>query len=187
MTGYVRASEIAKLPVVTLGGEDVAQVKDIVFDAAGGSVRCFTLSGRGLFSGPLKRDLLWNKVHALGPDAVMIRDENTLADDDEAAKDAKASGGGNVIGSRVMTEGGTDLGKIIDVIIEAGRNPAVAGYEVESATQGRQHILLPVIEPVAISGEMVIVPDATSEFTAGDLAGFPEAARGLRARLEQEM
>ena len=121
MTGFVRASEIAKLPVVTLGGDDIAQVKDIVFDAAGGSVRCFTLSGRGLLSGPLKRDLLWNKVHALGPDAVMIRDENALADDDEAAKDAKASsGGGNVIGSRVMTEGGTDLGKIIDVIIDDG-------------------------------------------------------------------
>ena len=186
MNGYVRSSEIAKLPVVTLGGEDVAQVKDIVFDAAGGSVRCFTLSGRGLLSGPLKRDLLWNKVHALGPDAVMIRDESALADDDEAAKESKASGGGNVIGSRVMTEGGTDLGKIVDVIIEAGRNPAVAGYEVESAAQGRRHILLPVIKPVAISGEMVLVPDATGEFTAGDLAGFPEAAHGLRTRLEQE-
>ncbi|MFI7140866.1 PRC-barrel domain-containing protein [Streptomyces massasporeus] len=186
MTGYVRASEIAKLPVVTLGGEDVAQVKDIVFDAVSGSVRCFTLSGRGLLSGPLKRDLLWNKVHALGPDAVMIRDENALADDDAAAKDSKASGGGNVIGSRVMTEGGTDLGKIVDVVIEAGRRPAVAGYEVESATQGRRHLLLPVIKPVAISGEMVLVPEATGEFTAGDLAGFPEAAHGLRTRLEQE-
>ncbi|MFG3410412.1 PRC-barrel domain-containing protein [Streptomyces sp. NPDC048142] len=186
MSGYVRAGEIAKLPVVTLGGDDIAQVKDIVFDAVGGSVRCFTLSGRGLFSGPLKRDLLWNKVHALGPDAVMIRDENALADDDEAAKDAKATGGGNVIGSRVMTEGGTDLGKIIDVIIATGRNPAVAGYEVESAAQGREHLLLPVIKPVAISGERVLVPDATGEFTAGDLAGFADAAHGLRTRLEQE-
>ncbi|MFI5763121.1 PRC-barrel domain-containing protein [Streptomyces sp. NPDC051563] len=186
MTGYVRASEIAKLPVVTLGGEDVAQVKDIVFDAAHGGVRCFTLSGRGVFSGPLRRELLWSRVHALGPDAVMVRDENALADDDQTARDATASGGGNVIGARVMTEGGTSLGKIVDVIIDSGRKPAVAGYEVEPEGHGRHRVLLPVINPVAISGEMVLVPDVTAEFTAGDLAGFSAAVHGLRTRLEQE-
>ncbi|MCY0940486.1 PRC-barrel domain-containing protein [Streptomyces antarcticus] len=185
MSGYVRASEIAKLPVVTLGGDDIAQVKDIVFDATGGSVRCFTLSGRGLLAGPLKRDLLWNEVHALGADAVMIRDENALAEDDQAAKDAKSSGG-DVLGARVMTEGGTDLGRIVDVIIATGRKPVVAGYEVESSTQGHHRVLLPVIRPVAVSGEMVVVPHAVAEFTAGDLSGFPEASHGLQARLEQE-
>ncbi|WP_432139846.1 MULTISPECIES: PRC-barrel domain-containing protein [unclassified Streptomyces] len=186
MTEFVRAGELARLPVVTLEGEDVGQIKDIVFDAARGSVRCFTLSGRGLLAGPLKRDLPWNKVHALGPDAVMIRDENALAEDNQTSKDLTASGGGNVIGARVMTEGGTDLGKIVDVVISGGRRPAVAGYEIETAAQGHHRVLLPVIKPVAVSGEMVLVPDATSEFTAGDLTGFPEAARGLRGRLERE-
>ncbi|MFE0641628.1 PRC-barrel domain-containing protein [Streptomyces sp. NPDC058877] len=186
MTGYVRASEITKLPVVTLTGEDIAQIKDIVFDAARGSVRCFTLSGRGLLSGPLKRDLSWNKVHALGPDGVMVRDENALDDDDQTSQSLTSSGGGNVLGARAMTEGGTDLGKIVDVILETGRRPAVVGYEVESAEHGHQRVLLPVLKPVAVSGEMVLVPDATGEFTAGDLAGFPEAAHGLRTRLEQE-
>ncbi|WP_175411766.1 PRC-barrel domain-containing protein [Streptomyces sp. TRM64462] len=186
MTAYMRASEIAKLPVVTLEGEDVAQVKDIVFDIARGSVRCFTLSGRGLFAGPLKRDLPWSRVHALGPDAVMIRDENALAEDDQTTKDATASGGGNVLGARAMTEGGTDLGKVVDVIIEAGRKPVVVGYEIEAPGRGHHSVLLPVIKPVAVSGEMVLVPEAAGEFTAGDLAGFPEALRGLRTRLEQE-
>ncbi|MFE3581319.1 PRC-barrel domain-containing protein [Streptomyces vinaceus] len=185
MSGYMRASDIAKLPVVTLGGEDIAQVKDIVFDTARGSVRCFTLSGRGLLSGPLKRDLPWNTVHALGPDAVMIRDENALADDDQTTKDLTA-GGGNVLGARAVTDGGTDLGKIVDVIIETGRTPTVAGYEIEAAGRGHQRVLLPVIKPVAVSGEMVLVPDASGDFTAGDLSGFPEAARGLRTRLEGE-
>ncbi|MCH0543440.1 PRC-barrel domain-containing protein [Streptomyces sp. MUM 203J] len=186
MTDFVRASEMARLPVVTLEGEDVAQIKDIVFDAARGSVRCFTLSGRGLLAGPLKRDLPWNKVHALGPDAVMIRDESALADDDRISKDLTASGGGNVIGARVMTESGSSLGRIVDVVITGGRKPAVAGYEVETAGRGSHRVLLPVIKPVAVSGEMVLVPDATGEFTAGDLAGFPEAMRGLRRRLERE-
>ncbi|MFF7969360.1 PRC-barrel domain-containing protein [Streptomyces sp. NPDC007903] len=186
MTGYMRASEIAKLPVVTLGGEDVAQIKDIVFDAARGSVQCFTLSGRGLLSGPLKRDLPWSEVHALGPDAVMIRDEGALADDNRTTKGLTSSGGGNVLGTRIMTDGGNHLGKIVDVILETGRTPTVAGYEIETPDRGHQRALLPVVEPAAVSGEMVLVPDATSEFTAADLTGFPETVRGLRSRLEQE-
>ncbi|MFJ9012524.1 PRC-barrel domain-containing protein [Streptomyces canus] len=45
MTVYMRASEIAKKPVVTLAGDDLGQVKDLVFDASTGSIRCFTLVG----------------------------------------------------------------------------------------------------------------------------------------------
>ncbi len=48
----MRTSEIAKRPVVTLGGEDVGQIKDIVYSAGGGAVGGFTLAGRGLFAGP---------------------------------------------------------------------------------------------------------------------------------------
>lgn len=47
----MRTSEITKRPVVTLDGEDVAQVKDIVYAAGAGPVSSFTLAGRGLFSG----------------------------------------------------------------------------------------------------------------------------------------
>jgi sporulation protein YlmC with PRC-barrel domain len=184
MNAYLRASEIAKKPVVTLGGDDVGQVKDIVFDPARGSVRCFTLSGRGLLAGPLKRALLWNKVHALGPDAVVIRDERALEDDDRAAQSAPSSGGGNVLGARVMTEDGAELGKIVDAVIETGTKPQVVGYEVQSTGDGRQRVLLPVVKPAAVSEEMVIVPKATGGFTARDFEGFAEAAQGLRTRLE---
>jgi sporulation protein YlmC with PRC-barrel domain len=186
MSAYVRASEIVKKPVVTLGGEDVGQVKDIVFDPARGSVRCFTLSGRGLLAGPLKRALLWNKVHALGPDAVMIRDDRALEDDDQAAKVAPSSGGGNVLGARVMTDDGTDLGKIVDAVVETGRKPKVVGYEIQPTGDGRHRVLLPVVGPAAVSGEMVVVPKATGRFTAKDFGGFAEAAEGLRTRLEGE-
>ena len=46
----MRTSEIATLPVVTLAGDDVAQVKDVVFSADGGAVAGFTLAGRGLLA-----------------------------------------------------------------------------------------------------------------------------------------
>ncbi|MFE3581333.1 hypothetical protein [Streptomyces vinaceus] len=55
---------------------------------------------------------------------------------------------------------------------------AASGLPRESADEA--------VKPVAVFGEMVLVPDATGEFTAGDLVGLPEAARGLRTRLEGE-
>jgi len=67
----MRTSEITKRPVVTMAGEDVAQVKDIVYAAGGGRIGGFTLAGRGLFSGPLKEALSWEAVSALGADAVI--------------------------------------------------------------------------------------------------------------------
>ncbi|WP_225813545.1 PRC-barrel domain-containing protein [Streptomyces spinosus] len=184
MTRYVRASELVKKPVVTFDGEDVAQVKDILFEAADGSVRGFTLAGRGLFSGPLKQTLAAGRVHGLGPDAVVIRDGTALSGDDQPA--VGVPGGGDVMGATALTVKGTELGKVVDVIIEGSRQPVVAGYEVESSGPPRRRVLLPVLRPVGVSGDMVVVPDAVVDFAAGDLAGFAEAARGLRHRLEEE-
>lgn len=65
------------LPVVTLGGDAVAHVKDTVLDAAAGRITGFDLTGRTLLSGPLPRDLPWSAVHSLGRHAVMVRDSHT--------------------------------------------------------------------------------------------------------------
>ncbi|MFY1678781.1 MULTISPECIES: PRC-barrel domain-containing protein [unclassified Streptomyces] len=185
MTEYMRAGAISKQPVVTLAGEDVAQVKDIVFDAATGGIRCFTLSGRGLLAGPLHRALLWRNVHALGPDAVVVRDASVLEDDDTAADPAPAEqSGGDVLGVTITTRGGTRLGKVTDAVVALGRIPVVAGYEAET-TDGRR-VLLPVAGPVTVSGERVLVPDVTAEHSAGDLEGFDAARERLRAAQREE-
>jgi len=185
MTVYMRAGEITKKPVVTLQGEDLGQVKDLVFDASTGSIRCFTLAGRGLLAGPLHRALLWEKVHALGPHAVMVRDENALEEDDSAARSgAKQPGGGNVLGVAVTTRGGTRLGTVTDVVVATGKAPVVAGYEIETAEHRR--VLLPVAGPVTISGERVLVPDATAQHRAVDLGGFGAAAASLRSHLRRD-
>jgi len=47
----MRTSEIAKRPVVTHAGDDVGQVKDVIYAAGGGEVGGFTLAGRGLCRG----------------------------------------------------------------------------------------------------------------------------------------
>ena len=193
VTRLMRTSELAKRPVVTMAGEDVAQLKDIVYAAGGGQVGGFTLAGRGLLAGPLKQSLPWTSVAALGADAVMIVDETALTDT-QAVLDASAStggSGGNVLKSRVLTDDGTDLGEVVDVIIETGGGGAtqcdVVGYEIEASealgTKGTK-LLIPLPDTIAASGEHLIVPASARNFVGNDLAGFGAAVKDFRAQLE---
>jgi uncharacterized protein YrrD len=187
----MRTSEITKRPVVTMAGEDVAQVKDIVYAAGGGRIGGFTLAGRGLFSGPLKKALAWEAVSALGADAVMIRDEEVLQPTKTVIEASKASGGSgaNVLGSQVLSDAGVDLGVVTDVIVsvdQAGGHCDVVGYEIEASeglgTQGEK-VLIPLPDTIAASGQHLMVPASAKEFVGRDLAGFGAAVDAFRAQL----
>ena len=192
MSRLMRTSEITKRPVVTFAGDDVAQIKDIVYSAGGGAVGGFTLAGRGLFAGPSKQSLAWTSVAALGADAVMIRDENSLEPAAAVLDASAASGGsgGNVLGSQVLTDTGTDLGKVVDVVIEVtgeyGGQCDVVGYEIEASealgTKG-QKVLIPLPDTIAASGEHLMVPASAKDFVGHDLAGFGAAVNDFRAQL----
>ncbi|CCQ17307.1 PRC-barrel domain protein [Rhodococcus sp. AW25M09] len=198
----MRSSEIAKRPVVTFAGEDVAQVKDIVYAPDGGAVAGFTLAGRGLFSGPKKEVMPWRSVAALGSDAVMILSEDVLTPADQmfVAPDAADVGEaaepsperrGNILGSTVLTDTGTDLGTVVDVIIEvSGRNGGqcdVVGYEIKSSESMKNKgatVLIPLPDTLAASGEHLMVPASATDFVRDDLAGFGAAVDAFRAQLK---
>jgi uncharacterized protein YrrD len=188
----MRASEIIKRPVVTMRGDDIAQVKDIVYAAHGGAVGGFTLAGRGMFAGPMKLGLSWHAVAALGADAVMISDEGAL-EATSVVFDAAVTGrgGGDVLGSQVLTDSGVDLGIVIDVIIAAsetvGGQCDVVGYEIEASealgTKGTK-LLIPLPDTIAASAEHLMVPASAKDFVSHDLAGFGAAVTAFRAQLE---
>jgi uncharacterized protein YrrD len=66
MTLLLRARDLIGRPVVTLDGDDVAQIKDIVYAGSTGSVLGFTLAGRSLLSGPMREVLPWKHVRSVG-------------------------------------------------------------------------------------------------------------------------
>ncbi|MDN5896426.1 MAG: PRC-barrel domain-containing protein [Nocardioides sp.] len=193
MSRLMRTSELMKRPVVTLGGEDVAQVKDVVYYAGGGAVSGFTLAGRGRLSGPLKQALAWSSVMALGPDAVMIRDEDVLEPAANILDRSAATGGagGDVLGSQVLTDTGTELGIVVDVILEVAERGSgqcdVVGYEVEASealgTKGTK-VFVPLPDTIAASGDHLLVPASAENFVAHDLAGFGAAVRAFRQELQ---
>lgn len=195
MSRLMRSSEVTKRPVVTMGGDDPAQIKDIVYAADGGSVHGFTLAGRGLFSGPLSTVLPWSNVLALGSDAVMIQNDDALTDAAALSSGSGDSGapvgkGGNILGSRVLTDTGTDLGVVVDAIIEVqgGSDQCdVVGYEIEASEaleNAGTKVLIPLPDTMAASGEHLIVPASARNFVRKDLAGFGAAVQEFRKQLE---
>lgn len=187
----MRTSEVIKRPVVTMAGDAVAQVKDVVYTADGGSVAGFTLAGRGLLAGPLKKGLTWESVAALGSDALMIRDESVMEPTAAVVDKSRGSSesAGDVLGSRVLTDSGVDLGAVHDVVVsvEAGATCDVVGYEVKASealsTQG-ELVLVPLPDTIAASGEHLMVPASAKDFVGQDLAGFGAAVEAFRSQLK---
>ncbi|MGH3915390.1 MAG: PRC-barrel domain-containing protein [Pseudonocardiaceae bacterium] len=183
----LRARELTGRPVVTLGGELVAEIKDVVFESAHGAIAGFTLRNPGLFSRSRRDALPWYGVHGLGRDAVLVSDETVLVSTKELAS-RKEARKGDVLNDRVLTDNGHDLGRVVDVVLQSGIDLEVVGYEVEASealgTAGRR-VLIPLPDTVSVSGENLIVPAAATEFVSDDLAGFGAAVDAFRARLRE--
>lgn len=190
MSTLLRATDLNGLVVVTLHGDEIADVKDVVWGAQGGSVLAFTLNKRGLLGGPMKQVLTWEALHWVGPDAVMVPDADVLVHRKEVriSDGGRGGGGGDVLGDDVLTEDGRRLGRVVDVIIEVDRDGDVVGYEIEAdegLRSGGQRVLLPLPDTLAVSGEKLIVPSSAVDFVSDDLAGFGAAVDRFRTRLRQ--
>ena len=182
----LRGSELSTMPVVSIAsGEDLAEVRDVVFDPDDHSLVGFTLNKRGWLAGRRKERLVAAAVRAIGRDAVMVDDDDALVERSDAPTElADPTRDRSVIGNRVLTDGGTDLGVVLDVVLRIGRGFEVVGYEiggpsVEAATGG-QRAFVPIDAEHAVSGTDLIVPAAAQEFLRNDLTGFGSAVDGYR-------
>ena len=180
----VRASEVVELPVVSIdGGEDIAEIKDVVFDGVSHRLIGFTLNKRGFFSGSLAEELPTEHVWAIGPDAVMVTSAERLVAPGEASTGVSGeSDTYSVGGSRVLTSGGDDIGEIVGVILSTGAPPEAVGYEVRP--EDGDSVFVPISAQMALSDSNLLVPAEATEFIRNDLAGFGAAVTGFRAKLD---
>lgn len=183
MTLLMLASDITGLPVVTVrGGEDVAEVRDVIYDPEAGRLVGLTLNKRGFLSGRHRDVLPAETIHAIGRDAVMIVDESGLVAPESAPDDvARPATERNVIGNDVLTDGGNSLGTVRDLVLVVGSVGEVVGYEIDKPGGGRAYIPLPA--QLAVSGAVLVVPEVTTGFLRDDLVGLGAAVDDFRARL----
>lgn len=178
----VTGSSIRGLPVVTIdGGEDVAEVRDIIYSAQAGRIVGFTLNKRGRLSGRRREVLAIEQIRAIGRDAVMIGAVSDLLGEDQESEAASHDPERDVIGNDVLTESGVSLGHVLDVVVLTGTSGEVVGYQIESAAGGPAYIPLPA--QLAVSGDALIVPEGTEQFVRDDLVGLGAAVDDFRARL----
>lgn len=191
MSTLLRASELVKLPVVTFAGEAIGQIKDIVYAPDGGQISAFTLAGRGLFSGALHTAVPWTSVIGLGPDALIIESEDRLVALDQIRTRQQTTGPsrGDILNSQVLTDRGTALGVVSDVIIAIGGptdQADIVGYQIDPADtldHGRQPLLIPLPDTLAASGKHLIVPAAAADYLTDDLAQFGGAVDAFRTQI----
>ncbi len=180
----VKAMDVSGLPVVTVdGGEDVAEIKDVVFDGASHRLIGFTLNKRGWFRGRLKSLLGAGDIQAIGPDAVMVSTEADLTEPDSAHP--AMTGDEPLVtidGTRVLAGDGTELGSVCGVVLSTGSPPAAVGYEVDT---GDGAVFVPISAELAISDDNLLLPAAAKDFIVDDLTGFGAAVADFRAKLEQ--
>ena len=183
MSLLVTASAIRGLPVVTIdGGEDVAEVRDVIYSPEAGRVVGLTLNKRGFLAGRLREVLPATTIHAIGRDAVMVDDDSSLLRPEDAPADVGTPPTGrDVTGNDVLTEGGTSLGRVRDVVVLVGSSGEVVGYEIDTPAGGAGYIPLPV--QLAVSGSALVVPEATKDFVVDDLVGLGAAVDEFRSRL----
>ena len=73
MTALLRGRDVSGMPVVDVStGEDIAEVRDVIFEPDRGVVSGFTLGARGFFGRRMRNVLPVEPVRSVGTHAVMV-------------------------------------------------------------------------------------------------------------------
>jgi uncharacterized protein YrrD len=113
----------------------------------------------------------------------MVASEAVFEDRD-AVMGPDAARQGQVIGVPVITDQGTEVGTVRDVVIEAGTGGRVIGFEIaadEKLDHHRRRVFVPRGQTCAVSGQAVVVPARARHFVAEDLPSFAAQVAAFRA------
>jgi len=155
----------------------------VVFDPGSHELIGFSLNKRGWFRGTLRASLPASDVTAIGPDAVMIAHDDDLTDPVDAPDSLVGRGVVfSVTGTTVLTESGTELGTIDDLVVETCARPEAVGYRV-SGPNGM--VFVPISAQMALSADNILLPTEAEAFVRNDLSGFGAAVADYRRDLDR--
>ena len=180
----VLASELAGRPVVSVdSGNDIAEIRDTVYDSSRNHLIGFTLNKRGWFRGRCKQTLPTASIAAIGRDAVIVEREHDLIDPHDAPTQLTGSGDSiSIIGMEVMSQSGERLGTIDDVVVETGDWPRAVGFRLSG---NDAPVFVPISAQMALSDERLLLPAEADAFVRHDLAGFGASVGDYRSGLDR--
>lgn len=167
----LRGSDLVGRTVVDIStGEDLAEIKDVVFTAGRGAISGFTLRHSGFFGRRLKTVLPIDAVLSIGSDAVMVAGVDAISDSSDAPEGLASHAADDVLKAEVYTISGTSLGTVQDVIILGGPKPRVVGFEIGGGVVGKG--LIPLGAETSVSSTALVVPDDFEQRVRNDLTGL---------------
>jgi len=167
----MRGADLIGHPVVDAAtGNDLAEIKDVVFDPRRGVITGFTLRKRGFLGRRMKDVLPVGSVLSVGTHAVMVEGDDALSRPDDASDEVTTNKNADVLNDMVITESGRALGAVRDVIVMGGPHPSVVGFEIGGGFVGDG--LVPMAAQSGVSGSALIVPDDYERRIRTDLTGF---------------
>jgi uncharacterized protein YrrD len=183
------------LPVVTLNrGTRIYDVEDMILDPERRQVLALVVQEKSWFHSA--RALPFGRIHAIGPDAVIIPDGRAIIDVDRDPVLRRLDNDQIVKGLRVLTEDGRRLGQVDDMLID-DKTGEIKGFYVSigrvlNVTQGLRW--LPADRVISMGLRIMYVPpDVAADFeaqTGGWAGALDQAGGGLKAagaRLNEQL
>lgn len=162
MDGMRTGREIVGLPVVTLAqAAKVGTIRDLVIDPSRRAVSALLLAEAN--QQQPSRQVPFESVRRVGPDAVMIEDEAAVAPIPEQwPLQTLCAGSFRLLGLRVLTEGGRTVGTVSDVVVDE-RSGLIERYQLSAGPlrdviSGR--ISIPASTPRSMGAEYMVVPES---------------------------
>lgn len=153
--------ELGGLAVITLaGGARLGRVHDVVFHALSGRVVGFLVDTGGLLAKP--RFLPAGQVQSVGADALTVANADVLADASQVQADPDTLEARALAGRAVMSEAGTALGTVKDVLVETDAlvvpSLVIATSFIDNALHGRPTLPLSLVRTVG--KDSLVVPNS---------------------------
>jgi uncharacterized protein YrrD len=168
----LHGKDLAGMAVVDIStGDDLADVRDVVFHPERGLLAGLILMKRNFWHGRMREVLPIDGIASIGTHAVMVSDPGALADRSDAPSEmTRPDRHRDVLDNMVVTESGRQLGRIVDVIIVGGDAPRVVGFQVSGGAVGDG--LVPIGAKSGLSGTTLVVPDDYETRIRTDLTGL---------------
>jgi uncharacterized protein YrrD len=150
-------------------GKKVGKVEDLVLDTQGSRVLGILVDEAGWFKEA--KVVAWPSFRVIGLDAVIIDEEASVKKASEVPEMSEALTGGNVlVGARVSTTDGRELGKIEDFYFDP-QTGAVKGFELSG---GKGRSFLPTSTSFRAGTDVAFVDPAA----VATIVDLKEALRG---------
>ena len=156
-----KGRDILGLPVITLSqAAKVGSVKDLAIDPGRQAVTALLLAEAGR-RGPA-RQIPFETIRRMGPDAVLIEDESSLVTVESRPPRLTLRGGpARLMGLPVLTDAGRSAGTVSDVLVDE-RSGHILQYEISAGplrdvVRGRGYITASL--PRAVGRDAMIIPE----------------------------